>query len=136
MIGLSVRKIEGQTELAALGLPFLDVVLEEIFFIPPGTHLPEKPRPVTIYDLARISARPLDQVTARLEEIQALSAGIVLEDGAAATALFAELRPGQPLLFDVRFAAEATREPIPGARHLPTMTTAEVGEVLIADESA
>jgi rhodanese-related sulfurtransferase len=111
----------GAVRLAELGLPFTDVILEEIFFIPPGDHLPEKPRPVTIYDLATISARPLDQVWQRLQEIRRLCSGVVLPSPAAVSDLLRQ----QPVLFDVRFAAEASEDPVPGALHLPSMSGAQ-----------
>lgn len=118
---MDIKSNIGDIRLADLGLPFLEVILEEVFFIPRGDHLLEKPRPHTIYDLAAISARPLDQVWQRLQEIKKISGGIYIPDADAAIPI---LR-AKPVLFDVRFTEDFLNDPVPGAMHLPTMTMAD-----------
>lgn len=128
-------KLELQTKIADIGLPFVDVILEEIFFIPPGNHLPEKPRPVTIYDLAKISARPEDAVLQKLREIQKLMGTSHPVDPKAVGQLLSVLSSSQaPCLLDVRMRLEDFYVPVPGALHLPSLQTEEYKAALEKDQ--
>ena len=124
-------------KLTDLHLPFLDVVLEEIFFIPADQTLRTKPLPVTIYDLAQTCARPGELVWQKLQAVQKLSKGVVLNEPGCRTLIDHEKSKSEtPLLIDVRFLASFQNDPVPDAIHLPTLTTAAWQAVFPKDRSA
>ncbi len=109
-----------------LNLPFLDVVLEDIFFIPADQALRTGLLPVTIYDLAQACARPGELVWQKLQAVQKLSKGVALNAASLRTLIAEEKhRSETPLLIDVRFLASFQNDPVSQAIHLPTMTTEE-----------
>jgi hypothetical protein len=113
-------------KISELNLPFLDVVLEDIFFIPADPILRRTPLPVTIYDLAQACARPGELVWQKLQMVQRLSAGIVLDEVGCRTFFEVDDHISEtPLLIDVRFLGPFQNDPVPNAVHLPTMTTDE-----------
>ncbi len=124
-------------KLADLNLPFLDVVLEDIFFIPSDKALRTAPLPVTIYDLAQTCARPGELVWQKLQQVQKLSKGVVLDERECRTLIDVEKSKSRtPLLIDVRFLASFQTDPLPTAIHLPTMTTVQWQAVYPKDKSA
>ena len=124
-------------KLADLNLPFLDVVLEDIFFIPADESLRTKPLPVTIYDLAQTCARPGELVWQKLQTVQKLSKGVVLDRSGCRMLVDEEKSKSEtPLLIDVRFLEPFQNDPVPQAIHLPTMTTAVWQAVYKAEKSA
>ena len=113
-------------KISDLNLPFLDVVLEDIFFIPANPLLQRAPLPVTIYDLAQACARPGELVWQKLQMVQKLSKGIVIDEADCRTLFAVDTHKSEtPLLIDVRFLGPFHYDPVPNAIHLPTMTTDE-----------
>ncbi len=113
-------------KISDLNLPFLDVVLEDLFFIPADPKLRGVPLPITIYDLAKACARPGEQVWQKLQSVKKLSKGIVLDEASCRTFIDCEKCNAEtPLLIDVRFLTPFQNDPVPKAIHLPTMTTEE-----------
>ena len=113
-------------KISDLNLPFLDVVLEDIFFIPADPSLRTAPLPESIYDLAQACARPGEQVWQKLQMVQKLSKGVVVDAANCRTLIEEERRKSETLLLiDVRFLGPFQNDPVPQAIHLPTMTTDE-----------
>jgi len=120
-----------------LNLPYLDVVLEDIFFISADPALRSAPTPVTIYDLAEACARPGELVWQKLHAVQKLSRGIVLDPVSCRTVIRSEVTEFRsPLLFDVRFLESVQNDDISNAYHLPTMTTEEWQALYPKEKSA
>ncbi len=104
------------TPLAALDLPYLDVVLAEIFHVPPPALFPEAAVPATIADLAAAGHMSVAEVVRRCSELQVLAQGIALTG-----AELAALAPEGRVLLDVRLTAG--------------MRAAPAGAVVLADTS-
>ena len=96
--------LDPQTRLADLPIHHLDMVLDEIFNVPPPWLQPEAKRPETIADVAAMIGQDQGTVTAKLGSIIEMSAGIEiapknLQDLLAASPLG---DPSRPVLVDVR----------------------------------
>lgn len=90
--------MHAQTPLASLPIPHLDVVLDEMFYVPrPGFFSDAPAPPRTIGALAERTKLPLPGVITYLETIMRLSDGIEIS-----AAELAALLPQKPVLLDVR----------------------------------
>jgi len=99
-------------KLDQLGIPYLDLVLEEVFLVPAGKTLAGL---VTLADLAQFCGREVARVASQVQGIQALSQGITI----SASELAAALRSSPRLvLLDLRQANEFAGGSIAGARRL------------------
>lgn len=87
-----------QTPLSDFAIPRLDLVLDEIFAVPPARLFPLPP-PTTVEELAARCGRSRDEVTAILRRISTMSQSIEIEP----EDLAARLAAGESLvLLDVR----------------------------------
>jgi rhodanese-related sulfurtransferase len=96
--------LDPQTRLADLPILYLDMVLDEIFNVPPPWLQPEAKRPETIADVAAMIGQDQGTVTAKFRSIIGMSEGIEiapknLQDLLAASA---SGDPTRPVLVDVR----------------------------------
>lgn len=125
-------------KIADIYLPYPDLVLEEIFFIPAHDHFPGTRHPVTIADLAEICGRTPEVVWHHLHEIEKMSRGVVIADQDDCYRCLSELRQRSqnPLFFDVRFKEAMEQAPIPSALHLPSMTSSDWQGVYDAGQTA
>ncbi len=90
--------LHAETPLASLALPHLDVVLDEMFYVPRPGLFPEGPEPPrTIGALAVRTRLPLSGVLSYLETIARMSQDIEIT-----AAALAALLPQAPVLLDVR----------------------------------
>lgn len=92
--------INHETPLASLGLHHLDMVLDEMFYVPPASLFPELLRPTTVGELAARTKLPVDGVIRYLRTIMTTSVGI--EISAQELQTMQALRPGDAILLDVR----------------------------------
>ena len=94
--------MNGQTLLSDIDIPHWDVVLDEIFAVPPPEFFPEEARPLTVADLAKTSGLSEFEVIAKLQAVVRMSEeieitgdelAVVLADGGKkAAALFVDVR--------------------------------------------
>ncbi len=101
-----------EKRLAHLGIPHIEVVLEELFQLPPPFIFPEYPLPETVQDLAlRINKSP-EAVWETLMSIRDKAADIEIEAESLRDLLGGETRP---VLLDVREPWEYAIAHLPGS---------------------
>jgi rhodanese-related sulfurtransferase len=110
---------DAHTPLSAILIPHLDLVLDEIFAIPPARFFPELPRPKTIGELAAQAKLGLGETIARLERIEAMAHEIEIDTAGLKALIDAGPAGGGDLiLLDVREAWECEICKIPGSTRL------------------
>lgn len=106
--------MDGQTSLRSVALPQLDVVLEEIFHVPPAALFPEVPRPTTVSELAAGAGLTVVETRRRLMDLERVAKDIEIAPEAL-QALLAGPGHGGVILLDVREAWEYAICRLPGA---------------------
>jgi rhodanese-related sulfurtransferase len=74
--------VDKSTLLMSLKIPQLEMVLDEIFNIPPSWLQPQPPRPVTVGELAYATRQGIQEVVARLRKLEDMSEGIEISPAA------------------------------------------------------
>lgn len=93
------RRITTETRLDELNIPCIELILDEIFSVPPARFFPEVVPPKTVAELAAQTATNKDEVIRKLRHIETLADQIEMDPSELAAALGVEPRP---LLLDVR----------------------------------
>lgn len=106
--------VDPQTPLAALGLPYIDVVLTERFLLPPeALRKIGEPVPETLEQLVSASGMPIEEIWAIICECKELDQNLRVE----VQDLSEELRKDGVLLLDMRPGVTIESEPMhPSAR--------------------
>lgn len=101
-----------ETKLSTWQLPHLDVILDEIFYVPPAALFPDMATPQTLGDLAERSGMPLYEVASRLDLAQQMSEHVEIS-GQELNSLLQLKTP--LLLLDVRLEWEYAHCHLPGS---------------------
>lgn len=99
-------------QLVHLGIPHIEVVLEEVFQLPPPAIFPECPLPETVQDLAQRTNTSPEVIWELLMSIRDKAAGIEIEVESLRGLLESEM---PPVLLDVREPWEYAIAHLPGS---------------------
>ncbi len=94
--------MNGQTLLSDIDIPHWDVVLDEIFAVPPPEFFPEAARPLTVGDLAKTSGLSEFEVIAKLQAVVRMSEAIEITGDELAVVLADGAQKAATLIVDVR----------------------------------
>lgn len=108
-----------EKQLVHLGIPHIEVVLEEIFQLPPPAIFPEYPMPVTVQDLAQRTNTSPEAIWESLMSIRDKAADIEIEVESLRDLLEGET---PPILLDVREPWEYAIAHLPGSLLLAEMS--------------
>jgi rhodanese-related sulfurtransferase len=113
------HSMDGKRQLSDFGIPHLELVLVEIFQIPPRDIFPEVIQPQTVQDLAIATGKSIDVIWGKLMNIRENARDIEIDVQALKEALTGS---HPPLLLDVREPWEYDIAHIPGSLLLATLS--------------
>ena len=111
--------MDGKKQLSDLGIPHLELILVEIFQIPPRDIFPEVIQPHTVQDLAIATGSSIDVIWGKLMNIRENVQDIEIDVQTLKEALVGS---HPPLLLDVREPWEYDIAHIPGSLLLATLS--------------